>query len=146
MQTGQKILVAVSRESRAGRGSTELAEVPCHNKSRRLGVVLLVCLCMVTLAGCLQLDIRITVNEDGSATITERIRFTRQLMDLAGDRKPELMKLLSKEVALERMKRMGDGVVLVSHEVHDTEGASREAVIVYKVPDLNKLVYVSPWF
>jgi hypothetical protein len=101
---------------------------------------------MMTLVGCLQLDVRITVNEDGSATITERLRFTRQLMDLAGDRKPELMKLLSREVALERMKRMGNGVELVSHEVHDAEGASKEAVIVYKVPDLNKLVYVSPWF
>ena len=99
-----------------------------------------------TARGCLQLDVRIVVNEDGSATITERLRFTRQLMDLAGDRKPELMKLLSREVALERMKRMGNGVELVSHEVHDAEGASKEAVIVYKVPDLNKLVYVSPWF
>src|SRR5580658_4926006 len=104
------------------------------------------CSCALALAGCLQLDVHILLNEDGSATITERIRFSRQLMDLAGDRKPELLKLLSKEMALERMKRMGTGVTLVSHEIRDAEGASKEAVIVYKVPDLNNLVYVSPWF
>src|SRR6185437_6516622 len=44
------------------------------------------------------------------------------------------------------MKRMGDTVTLVSHEIHDAEGASKEAIIVFKVPDLNQLTYVSPWF
>src|SRR6185437_5777116 len=101
-------------------------------RKRQILHILMLCACTLLLAGCLQLDVRITINEDGSATITERIRFTRQLMDLAGDRKPELLKLLSKENALERMKRMGDTVTLVSHEIHDAEGASKEAIIVFK--------------
>ncbi len=107
---------------------------------------LLLSLCCIGLAGCLQLDLKITINEDSSATITERICFSRQLIDLAGDRKEELLKLLSKETALERMKRMGEGVTLVSHEVRDAAGGSREAILVYKVGDINQLQYVSPWF
>jgi hypothetical protein len=41
---------------------------------------------------------------------------------------------------------MGEGVKLVSHELRDSEGASKEAVAVYKIEDLNQFVYVSPWF
>jgi hypothetical protein len=108
--------------------------------------ILMLSSCCILLAGCLQLDLRIVVNEDGSATIYERIRFSRQLIDLAGDRKEELLKLLSKETALDRMKHMGEGVTLVSHELRDADGASKEAMLVYKVDDLNHLQYVSPWF
>ena len=103
-------------------------------------------LCVLVLGGCLQLEIRLSVSEDGTATMTERVRFSRQLIDLAGDRKDELLKLLSKDAATDRMKRMGEGVTLVSHEVRDAEGGSKEAVVVYKVADLNKFQYVSPWF
>ncbi len=106
----------------------------------------LLLLCVTALTGCLQLEIRFSVGEDGTATMTERVRFSRQLIDLAGDRKEELLKLLSKDAATDRMKRMGEGVTLVSHELHDAEGGSKEAVVVYKVADVNKFQYVSPWF
>ncbi len=100
----------------------------------------------IAVSGCLELEAHLTVHEDGTANLTERIRFSRQLIDLAGDRKEELLKLLSKEAAVDRLKRMGEGVTIVSHEQRDAEGASKEAVITYKIADLNKFQYVSPWF
>ncbi len=96
-------------------------------------------------AGCLQIETRVTLHDDGTATITERLRFTRLLLDLAGDEEGELLTLLGKEAALERMKKMGEKVRLVSHELRDAEGASKESLTVYKVDDLNDLHYVSPW-
>jgi len=96
-------------------------------------------------AGCLQLETRITLHEDGSATITERLRFSRRLLDLEGQQASELQRLLSREAALDRMKHMGKGVELASHEVRDAEGGSREAVTVFKTPDVNGFRYVSPW-
>jgi len=102
-------------------------------------------LAFALLAGCLQLESRVTLHEDGTATITERLRFTRLLLDLAGDGEKELLKLLSKDAALERMKKMGEKVRLVSHELRDAEGASKESLAVYRVDDLNDLRYVSPW-
>ena len=97
------------------------------------------------LPGCLQIDALIKVHEDGTATVTERVRFSRRLLDLAGDKQADLVKLLSKEAVQERMKRMGEGVQLVSYELRDADGASKEAVAAFKVEDLNKFQYASPW-
>lgn len=96
-------------------------------------------------AGCMQLETRVRYNEDGTATVTERLRFSRMLLDQAGDKQAELLKLLGREAALERMKSMGKGVSLASHELRDAAGSSRESVAVFKVEDLNGFRYVSPW-
>ena len=34
-------------------------------------------------AGCLQIETRVKLNPDGSATVTERVLFTRRLLDLS---------------------------------------------------------------
>lgn len=101
--------------------------------------------CALLAPGCLQLEARLKVAEDGTATLTERLRFTRRLFDLAGEKGPELLALLGKEAALERMKKMGKGIRLVSHELRDAEGASKESLAVFKIEDLNGFQYVSPW-
>lgn len=97
------------------------------------------------LGGCMQLDTRVKLNEDGSATVTERLLFSRRLLDLAEEERKELLALLSKESAQRRMAHMGEGVQLVSHDVHDAEGAARESVAVYQVDQIDKFEYVSPW-
>lgn len=100
------------------------------------------------LAGCMQLDTRVHVNEDGSATITEKLRFSRRLLDLGdakGEGGSEVASLLSKDAALERMKHMGDGMTLTSHEIKEVEGGARESIAVFQIPDLNNFKYVSPW-
>jgi hypothetical protein len=52
---------------------------------------------------------------------------------------------LTKEAVLERMKLMGKGITLVSHEVRDGEGGSRESVAVFKIPDVSEFQYASPY-
>ncbi len=113
---------------------------------RRLALVLGSAGLSLALAACMQLDTHVKLHEDGSATVTEKLRFSRRLLDLSGKEGSEqdLAGLLAKEAALERVKGMGKGAVLVSHEVKDVEGGAREAVAVYKIDDLNELIYVSP--
>jgi len=114
-------------------------------KSKML--LLLAALLMVTGgAGCLQIEARLKVHEDGTATFTERVSFSRRLLDLAGAREQEILAFASKDAALERMKQMGSGVTLIQHELRDGPGASKESVVQYKVEDVNKFLYVSPWF
>jgi len=115
-------------------------------RSGRIPPALALALAAVWATGCLQLETRIKVLEDGTATVTERLRFSRRLIDLAGEQEAELLRMLSKEAALERMKHMGEGIRLVSHELRDTEGASKESLAVFQVDDLNTFQYVSPWF
>jgi len=98
-------------------------------------------------AGCLQIDTRIVLHEDGSATITEKLRFSKRLLDLqdkAGG-KLHLSALLEKAAALERMKHMGKGIRLVSHKVHEVEKGALESVAVFHIRDLNDFRYVSPF-
>jgi len=99
-------------------------------------------------AGCIQLETRVKVAEDGSAVITERFQLSRRLLEFqqAGGGGPVLAFELTKEALLERMKLMGKGITLVSHEVRDAEGGGRESVAVFKIPDVTEFQYVSPYF
>ncbi len=115
-----------------------------HAHRASLAVLLAAALAM-TAAGCLQIETRVTLGQDGSATITERFRFTRPLLDLAGERKAELLKSLTKAGALERMKHMGKGISLVRHQLRDAEGGAKESVAEFKIKDLNEFRYISPW-
>lgn len=98
-------------------------------------------------AGCLEIDTRIVLHPDGSGTITERVNFSRKLLDMAAGRKADLQleTLLTRKAALERMQHMGKGIQLVSHEVRNGPGASKESVAVFRIPDLADFRYVSPF-
>lgn len=115
------------------------------HRRRRAHRVLAPGLLAVCAVGCLQLEVRVTVHEDGTAALRERLRFSRRLLDLAGEQEAELLRLLSRDAALERMQQMGAGVELVSHELRDADAASKESLAVYRIPDLNRFRYVSPW-
>ena len=97
--------------------------------------------------GCLHLDLHIKLLTDGTATATERLRFSEQLLDMgrSAGGKLDVAPLLTKASALERMKRMGPGVSLISHTVKDIEGGAKELVAVFKVENLNGFRYVSPF-
>lgn len=103
--------------------------------------------CCLFLCGCLEIDTRIKVNPDGSATVTEKLRFSQRLLDLGTKEQGALRiaDLLNKEAVQERLKYMGKGVKVVSHTVHEVENGAREAVTVFQVPDLNDLRYASPF-
>lgn len=98
-------------------------------------------------AGCLQIETKIVLHADGSATITERVNFSRKLLDMAAsqDAGLQLETLLTRKAALERMQRMGKGIKLVSHEVRNGPKGSKESVVVFQVPNLADFVYVSPF-
>lgn len=100
-----------------------------------------------TLTGCLQLETLIQLHEDGSATITERIRLSRRLLDaeLGHTAGQNVLDCISREAASERSKLMGKGVTLVSHTVRDVEGAAKEAVAVFRISDVSDFRYVSPY-
>ncbi len=97
--------------------------------------------------GCLQIDLRVKLHTDGSATVTERLRFSRRLLDLGGRQDPKLRlaPLLERPAVLERMKHMGAGMKLESHRVADAEKGARESVAVFRVADVRELRYVSPF-
>lgn len=97
------------------------------------------------LSGCMQVETHIKFLEDGSATVTERLRLSRRLLELAEAAGDPLPAILAKEAALKRLAGMGEGATLVSHEQRDAEGSAKESFAVYKIADINKLKYVSPW-
>lgn len=96
-------------------------------------------------AGCLQLETHIQLREDGGAIVSERLRFSRVLLDLAGDREAELLRFISREGVLARMQQMGKGVTLVRHEVREADGNSRESLSEFQVADINDFLYAAPW-
>lgn len=114
---------------------------------RRILSVLAVAALALTLGGCMQLETNIRLEQDGSAEITERLRISGKLLDLESDAGAEKLftKLLEKGGAEARVAQMGEGATLVSHKVQDAEGGSRESITVYKIGDINKLQYISPF-
>jgi len=104
-------------------------------------------LCLAALTGCMQIDTHVKLNEDGGATITEKVRFSRKLLELSGPvgSDTDIAGLLTKETAQARAKSLGKGCALVSYDVAEIEGAAKQAVAVYKIEDIAELRYVSPY-
>jgi hypothetical protein len=103
---------------------------------------------VLSAAGCLQIETVVKLHEDGSATITERVQFSKRLLDYGGKKGSDLnvAELLEKPRVLERMKHMGKDIQLVRHTVRDGEGGSRESVSVFRIPRIQDFRYVSPYF
>ncbi len=98
------------------------------------------------LAGCLQVETTVALHTDGSATITERVRFAQRLLDLgAADPALNVAPLLERSAVQDRAAHMGRGLTLVSHEVRDAEGGSRESLSVFRIADVNEFRYASPF-
>lgn len=98
-------------------------------------------LCLLCLAGCVEIRQTIELNEDGSGRLIEVVRFDDRLVQ-ASKSMPELSTLsdfLKIERAKERMEYLGE-VTLVSHEVKDLGGRGWEAKTVFAFKDINKLV------
>jgi hypothetical protein len=116
--------------------------LPCFHPSTLPFVFLLAC------AGCLQVDLNIALhNEDGGATVTERLRISEPLRQLSRNAPAgrSILHHLKRDAALERMKRMGKGITLVSHQEADLEDGSRESVALYRIPDFEDLRFPNPF-
>jgi hypothetical protein len=97
-------------------------------------------------AGCLQVETRVKLHEDGSATITERVQFSKRLLEFRDPDNPKLQvaRFLEKSAVIDRMKHMGKGIQLKSHTIRDAEKGARECVSVFTIPSITDLRYVSP--
>jgi hypothetical protein len=87
------------------------------------------------------------MHEDGGATIAERVRFSRKLLELdhqtPGDVK--LVRLLERKAVEERMAHMGKGITLVRHTLTKLQDGSRESVAAFKIPDIEDLRLPNPY-
>jgi len=103
--------------------------------------------CIGLSAGCLQIETRVKLHEDGSATITERLRFSKRLLDLASKTKGAegVASLLTRDAVLARVGHMGEGAKLVSHKAHEAPKGAQESVSVIRIADFRKFRYVSPY-
>jgi len=97
--------------------------------------------------GCIQIEARVRLNTDGSVTLTERLRFSKRLLDLGGRGGPAegVAELLTRAGALRRAKQMGKGARLVSHSARRVEQGGQESVSVFEVPDVRDFEYASPY-
>jgi hypothetical protein len=121
--------------------------ITCLKRLKPIGFAFCVA---ILLPGCMQVTVHVKLNEDGSATVTEKIAFTEQLLDLAASdpAAANFSKSLSKEAALERLKMMGEGAQLASHTLGETivRGTLfKESITVYTLPNIANLRLV-PFF
>ena len=118
-----------------------MKNVPWKNTLVQLPVMLAL---LLAATGCLQLELAIEMHEkDAGATITERLRFSELLLDL--DRASGLARHLGRAGAQARMKQMGQGMELVSHDQKKLQDGSRESVSVYRIPDIDDLRLPNPF-
>ncbi|MGQ9660911.1 MAG: hypothetical protein ACUVWX_01060 [Kiritimatiellia bacterium] len=149
MGSKKMITPGTARKKMIRRGSRPQSAGDCELSKRSKTSVASVAFLVLLLAvcGCVQLETNIVLHPDGSGTITERLAFSRKILDLAEAAEPELRleTLLTKERVLERMKVMGKDIRLVSHEIRDGPMASRESIAVFSISDLANFTYVCPF-
>jgi len=114
---------------------------------RRCGIMLLPVLSGLLVAGCLEVEVSVDMHQDGSATITERVRLSRELLELDRrlDRDPKAEDLVGRAQIDRRAEQMGEGVVVERYEVERGEDGSIEARTVYRIPDIEDLRLVNPF-
>mgnify|MGYP006283478967 CR=1 FL=1 len=115
-------------------------------KTTFMVAVLIVAAALFT--GCMQVDIMVEMHDkDPGATITERIRVTRKLLDVcpAGEKRKKLLSHLSKESAQTRLKKMGKGIQLKSHKQDKLPDGSMQSIAVYTIPELRHLRIPNPF-
>jgi len=98
-------------------------------------------------AGCLQLEMAIRMDDEGGARVTERLRLSKVLLDISSGM-PEgrdISEHLKRPSVLDRMKQMGKGITLVSHEERDLPAGARESVAVFHIPDIEDLRVPNPF-
>ena len=128
------MIIAARRIAKHRRGDVRFAAWPL------LWAMLLAC-------GCVQVDLKVTLHpNDGGATVTETVRASRMAIEAckSEQERGELLSHLKRAGAESRMKDMGEGLTLASHQMRKLPGGGRESVAVYKIAELNKLRIPNP--
>ena len=112
-----------------------------------LRAALAVCLLGAALPSCLQVDMTVQMHESGGATLTERVRFSKRLieLDVGTPKDRQLVRLLERRAVDARVKQMGVGAKVVSHKLATLQDGSRESIAVYSIPDIEALRLINPY-
>jgi hypothetical protein len=99
------------------------------------------------LGGCLQVEMTVQMREDGGATVTERVRFSKWLLelDINTPKDKQLVRLLERPAVDKRVKHMGAGVKVVSYKKTALQDGSHESVTVYSIPKIENLRLLNPY-
>jgi hypothetical protein len=102
---------------------------------------------LAAVAGCLHVEVSVQMHENGGATITERVRFTRRLLELDADTptKQKLARLLDRDAVERRASHMGKGIKIASHKVSELQDGSLESRAVYTIPEIENLRLINPF-
>jgi hypothetical protein len=94
-----------------------------------------------------QLDVHVKLHEDGRATVTERLAFSRGILeqDAGSPGGWNLEKSLGREAALERAACFGEGARLTSHRSSSTTDGGIEAVSVYDLAHVHSFRFLPPF-
>lgn len=99
-------------------------------------------------SSCLDHEATITINKDGSGTITEQTLFSaeasammEQMAGLGGEGQDPLGKMIDAEATAAAAKKMGEGVEVEKAEKIDKDGR-KGGRVVYKFKDINKVKFV----
>ncbi len=98
------------------------------------------------LTGCVQMEVHVKLHEDGSATVRERIWFSKLILEQANPtaEATDLKQELTREAAIQRGSLLADGAKLESHQTSATEEGA-ESVAIYKVDDIEDLRFHAPF-
>jgi hypothetical protein len=112
--------------------------------------VLPAALCM-TAAGCLESDVELAVQRDGSGVVTETVWLTQAMLEMGGlmggpggqqpkgEFHPMVMRMADKAALEKRAAAMGEGVTLRSVKPQKDKDGRQGYVAVYDVKDVNQL-------
>ncbi|QJE96724.1 hypothetical protein [Luteolibacter luteus] len=99
-------------------------------------------------SSCLDHEATITINKDGSGTITEQTLFSaeasammEQMAGLGGEGQDPLAKMIDAEATAASAKKMGEGVEVEKAEKIDKDGR-KGGRVTYKFKDINKVKFV----
>lgn len=130
-------------------------------KSLRLLYSALLLAALLACAGCVQVETTVRLEPDGSATVTEILGFSKELLEGSAEQTPEtkdrgeeasldakptgIAVHLTRDAAERRVKHLGDGARLVSHKIESDGQGWRRAICVYKLDDFRNFKYASPF-
>jgi hypothetical protein len=101
---------------------------------------------IISITGCMEIETKIIMQQDGSAVIKETIRFHKELLDFTDESgKAIVVQFIEKPACEERTKSFGKGTVLVSHSIKNLNGGVRALEAEYKIPDINDLYVINPY-
>ncbi|RPI75801.1 MAG: hypothetical protein EHM47_01610 [Ignavibacteriales bacterium] len=114
---------------------------------KKISKTLFVILVSLFLGGCIQIETKVNLNNDGSGTVEETVLMGNEMVQMLNEfiagfssdtTQPEEFKIYNEEDLKEREAEFGEGVTLLSSSVYETE-TQQGYKVVYSFSDISKL-------